>query len=272
MHPSRSGLRLIRTVLASLQLVSAAMLAALIVVLAATVAPSLFGYQTFIVLSGSMEPALHVGAVAVVQPVKVEALQVGDIVTYRTSANPDELVTHRVVDVQTDSQGQTVLTTKGDANGTADSVPVQSGAVLGRVVYNVPAIGYVADFSKSMLGRILLLVLPALLLIGDYVRKRMETRRAALVGGAVVTSRTRALLDRGQEAFQAGQLDLAAQAADGVLQVDAGNEEAWLLKAQTAKDEAARTALLQAGLAINPRAARIATALQDLQQQRTAVA
>ena len=54
------------------------------------VVPKLFGINPYVVLSGSMEPQIHTGAIAFVNT-KDTAVKVGDVVTYRL-AN-DELVT-----------------------------------------------------------------------------------------------------------------------------------------------------------------------------------
>ena len=58
------------------------------------VVPKLFGINPYVVLSGSMEPQIHTGAIAFVNT-KDTAVKVGDVVTYRL-AN-DELVTHRII-------------------------------------------------------------------------------------------------------------------------------------------------------------------------------
>ena len=62
------------------------------------VVPKLFGINPYVVLSGSMEPQIHTGAIAFVNT-KDTAVKVGDVVTYRL-AN-DELVTHRFRAMQT---------------------------------------------------------------------------------------------------------------------------------------------------------------------------
>lgn len=46
------------------------------------VVPKLFGINPYVVLSGSMEPQIHTGAIAFVNT-KDTAVKVGDVVTYR---------------------------------------------------------------------------------------------------------------------------------------------------------------------------------------------
>ncbi len=250
------------------QIVAGVILLALIVLLLAATGPSLLGFESFVVLSGSMEPAIHVGDVAVVQPARATDLKVGDIVTYRTPQQPDVVVTHRVVGISTDDQGKLQFQTRGDANNVPDQVAVDQGAVLGRVAYAIPRAGYLVNFSKSNEGKLLLIAVPGLLLLVDYARERVGRRkRSVMAPGALASGeleRVQALLERGRQALDSGYAELAARAADGVLAIDSRNEDAWLLKAEATLDPGSRRALLQAALAINPSAPRIAEALRAL--------
>jgi len=75
--------------------------------------PNLFGYQLYVVESGSMSPTLKVGAVILsVQPKDKEALSVNDIVTFKTGSGAT--VTHRIVEITEDENGQVRYRTKGD--------------------------------------------------------------------------------------------------------------------------------------------------------------
>ena len=59
-------------------------------------------FDVYTVLSGSMEPAFHVGSLIYVKNVSPEEIQVGDPITF--VLNEDLVVaTHRVVEVMTDS-------------------------------------------------------------------------------------------------------------------------------------------------------------------------
>ena len=54
------------------------------------------------------------------------------------------MVSHRVVEVQSLSNGETRFITKGDNNPEADATPVDEEQVKGVVWYNVPWIGYLS--------------------------------------------------------------------------------------------------------------------------------
>jgi signal peptidase len=256
--------QLARRSLAVLQIAAAAVLLALVLLLVAGTAPSVLGYESFVVYSGSMEPAIKTGDIAVVGPAKVEDLKVGDIITYRTPIEPDIVITHRIMEISQDEEGKVSFQTKGDANNVQDQVLVDSKGVLGRVAYSLPRLGYLVDFSKRAEGKLLLIALPGVLLAGDYLRSRLR-RRGPADGTSTLAptdaARVQGLLANGRRALEAGYPQLAAQAADGALELDARNEEAWLLKAQAAGDPSTGAALLQTALVLNPGSQRVTAAL-----------
>jgi signal peptidase I len=285
-----------RRTLIGLQLAAALALLALVLLLLAGTAPSVLGYESFVVYSGSMEPAIMTGDIAVVGPVKAGELKVGDVITFRTAANPDVVVTHRLVQLETDPGGHLMFQNKGDANDIVDQVQVEQGALLGRVVYSLPRLGYMVDFSKRTEGKALFIALPGLLLAGDYLRARLRRGKpeTALAPALVVNSapaqfvptaegpaqaassaptpdaaRVLGLLAGGRRALDAGYLELASRAADGALKIDSRNEDAWILKAQATGDSGSGITLLQtAVLVLTPSSHRIAAALQALQSQK----
>jgi signal peptidase len=55
-----------------------------VAIFACAVVPSLFGYRTMIVTSGSMEPTVSVGDAAMVKPVDGSAVEIGDVITFRS--------------------------------------------------------------------------------------------------------------------------------------------------------------------------------------------
>ncbi len=128
--------------------------------------PYLFGFRSLTVMSGSMVPTLRVGDVVVVQQISPTAARIGDVVTFRDPADPTRLLTHRVRKIEI-SDGVVRFVTKGDANTSVESWKVPASGTIGRVVYHVPWIGYALFWIRGRIGRLLLLVIPALLL-GAY--------------------------------------------------------------------------------------------------------
>lgn len=108
----------------------------------------LAGLQVYSVLSGSMEPTYHVGALIYVKPVDPSEVKVGDPITF--VLNEDLTVaTHRVVSIDAENSH---FYTKGDANDAPDAAPVHFNNLLGTPVFTIPYLGYIASFVQSPPG------------------------------------------------------------------------------------------------------------------------
>ncbi|QTX03325.1 signal peptidase I [Agromyces archimandritae] len=106
----------------------------------------LLGIRPVVVISGSMEPVLPVGSVALIKSVDYDEVAVGDIVTVQRPRGLG-LVTHRVVE-KTTIDGSPALELKGDANRTADPDPYPVDTVS-RMVLSVPGLGHIAIFLQN---------------------------------------------------------------------------------------------------------------------------
>ena len=129
--------------------ITTALLAVVLLLAAALVGVRLFGITPYTVLSGSMEPTYHVGSLIYVKEVKPTDLKVGDPLTYVIEGGT--VVTHRIVDIIHDQDDSTQLCfkTKGDNNNIEDGAPVRSKNVLGKPIFSVPLLGYVAHFIQT---------------------------------------------------------------------------------------------------------------------------
>ena len=152
-------------------------LVALILILALLLAGvRLFGFQVFAVLSGSMEPAYHVGSLIYVK--ESDEIRVGDPITFRLSG--DSIATHRVVEVL-DEDGSLSYRTKGDANEVADGRAVPAADVIGVPRFTIPYLGYVADFIQHPPGSYLAIaggaVLLLLIFLPDFFKQEEEPKK-----------------------------------------------------------------------------------------------
>ncbi|MGD6933542.1 MAG: signal peptidase I [Candidatus Bathyarchaeia archaeon] len=98
----------------------------------------LFGFQPSIVASGSMQPALQVGDMAIVVHTKPDSIHVGDVIQYHGASEP---IIHRVIDKYTD-KGTIYFITKGDANNAQDPLPVSQQQVVGKSAFVIPKLGW----------------------------------------------------------------------------------------------------------------------------------
>ena len=84
-----------------------------------------FGYTTFNITSGSMEPTIHIDDYVFVKLDK-NNIKEGDIITFK---NKDAIITHRIVKIE-----KNTITTKGDNNNDNDE-PIKRKQIIGKVVH-----------------------------------------------------------------------------------------------------------------------------------------
>ena len=114
-----------------------------------------FGYlgvQPTIIYSGSMRSSLDVGDVVIVSKTPTDQIQKGDVIQYKTQGMALPVV-HRVQDIYKE-QGNLYFITKGDANTGQDSEPVLSQNVMGKVVFEIPKIGWIPIAFKELIHKI----------------------------------------------------------------------------------------------------------------------
>ena len=93
--------------------------------------PNYFGYTFFEVVSGSMEPTLHINDVILVK-VTNKNLKEKDIIAFN---GEDAVITHRILFINGD-----VITVKGDNKDVVDK-PITKEQVIGKVVKVYPELG-----------------------------------------------------------------------------------------------------------------------------------
>lgn len=120
------------------------------------------------VLSGSMEPTIHTGSVIIIKP--ESSYKVGDVITFSKNTKTDVPTTHRIAETKA-VEGSMVYKTKGDANNTEDNIETKETEVIGKVLFSIPYLGYIVDFVKKPVGLMLVIVIPAVIVIYDELRK-----------------------------------------------------------------------------------------------------
>ncbi|NLH01668.1 MAG: signal peptidase I [Clostridiales bacterium] len=139
----------------------------------------LIGLTPYAVLSGSMEPEYHVGALIYVKKVRPEEIRVGDVITF--VLNKDlTVVTHRVE--KTDLAKHCFIT-KGDANEAPDGTPVLFENLVGKAVFTIPYLGYFSDwiarppglYAGAAAGAVLLIFILLPDVLDKYGREKGKT-------------------------------------------------------------------------------------------------
>lgn len=131
-----------------------------------------FGLYT--IISPSMEPAVKVYDVVVdLNVFNQDDIKKGDVITFLSRSNISKglTVTHRVIDIVTNSDGSKAYITKGDNNLKADQATVSYKDVLGKVLFKIPQLGRVQFLIANKFGWLLVILLPALgVIIYDFIK------------------------------------------------------------------------------------------------------
>ena len=101
--------------------------------------PSFWGHKPLVVISGSMEPTLHVGGILYYEEISINDFDKEDILVYQLNKHT---ISHRIVDITENG-----FLTKGDNNKSIDTYEVEKQQVIGKGTnWSIPYIGYYADF------------------------------------------------------------------------------------------------------------------------------
>jgi len=149
----------------------------------AYIALPFFGNSALIVRSGSMQPQIAVGDLAVVKKQADGNYKAGDIIAFKNANNSKTLTTHRIAGIE-NKNGRFFYQTKGDANKTVDRELVSTENVIGKAYFRLPYLGKLIAFAKTTAGFSLAVIFPALLVIAfEIVNIFKEIRKQKAISG-----------------------------------------------------------------------------------------
>ena len=121
-------------------------------------AVNVFGKSILKVVTGSMEPSIHVGDYIIVEKTDTDALSEGDIITFYSDQSDikDKLVTHRIIGKNDDG----TYITRGDANPIEDSVPARQERIIGKYTRKSRFFIWVNSFVDLKKLLLILVVIP----------------------------------------------------------------------------------------------------------------
>jgi len=125
-------------------------------------AVDIFGHSILRVVTGSMEPSLHVGDFIIIKKTDPEVLEEGDIISFYSEQSDiyGMLVTHRIVGRAEDGR----FITRGDANPADDSITVDPDKIVGRFTRKARFFIWVNSFTDSKKLLLLLVMIPTTLI------------------------------------------------------------------------------------------------------------
>jgi signal peptidase I len=142
-----------------------------------TLLPIKDNYKILVVTSGSMEPDIKTGSLAVIKP--SNEYSVGDIISFSraNSSEKKDLTTHRITEIVED-EGEIYYRTKGDANEAEDRNLISKDQIVGRYYFSIALLGYLIKYLKTLPGLVLIIIIPATIIIYEEIKKiRQEAKK-----------------------------------------------------------------------------------------------
>lgn len=150
-----------------LKAISTLIIAIFVFLAIAMVGVRIFGLQIYSVLSPSMLPYYPPGSLVYVVETDLDELKPDDVITFKISGGT---ATHRIYELVTDEEsGETLYRTKGDHNPDPDGGLVRGENVIGKVVFCLPLLGYLAVFIQQPPGTYVAICFAVALIIGVII-------------------------------------------------------------------------------------------------------
>lgn len=146
---------------------------------------SFFNYRMFTVISGSMKPKYNIGDVLIAKHVDPSTIKVGDSVSYLGTEGgfENKVITHQVVRIGKDANGNYLFHTKGLANLVEDPV-VFANQIYGVVIYRSIILSLIYRIVDTKIGFYLFIILPMLYIIGSEIITTLLSREEKRRGKA----------------------------------------------------------------------------------------
>jgi len=132
-----------------------------------TFIPAFGKYQTLVVTSSSMSPAIKQGSLIFIK--KSNEYQKNDVITFKLKTNPRSLVTHRIIAIQK-IKNQNWYKIKGDAVKKPDIQLINQNQIIGKLAFTIPYLGIPISFAKTQLGVIMIVVIPASIIVYEEIK------------------------------------------------------------------------------------------------------
>ncbi len=121
-------------------------------------AVNVFGNYVLRVMTGSMEPSIHVDDYIIVRKTAVSKLKEGDVISFYSEDGDaaGKLVTHRITALNDDG----TFVTKGDANDIADKKSIRSDQIVGKYIRKSRFFKWINSFANAKKLLLVLVIIP----------------------------------------------------------------------------------------------------------------
>jgi signal peptidase len=108
-----------------------------------------------VIATGSMEPLIYPGDIVILKQMRSEdqirGLKNGDIIQFKRN---EILITHRIIEIESDKHRNLTFHTKGDNNSVEDIETVNPNDIRGVYVCVIPKLGYPTLLLKGQVNKI----------------------------------------------------------------------------------------------------------------------
>lgn len=151
-------------------------------------------FSLYTIVSPSMVPTINVYDVIIDFKVdKPEEIKINDVITFNSSIPGVHggTITHRVIAISKDAEGNYFYQTKGDNNLIEDGVSVPFNSVVGKVALRIPKLGNIQKFVATKAGWMIVVLIPALYIIVKAILRALKLNQPSSTDG-----RLKAFLNR----------------------------------------------------------------------------
>lgn len=141
----------------------------------------LLGYQTFVILTDSMEPVIPTGSAVLVKNLKNnEEPKEGDIVSFRVDRlGEDAVFTHYYRGTEKEGDGSTRYLTQGATAERTDDYITHRQDIIGTYVFHIPYVGRIVLFLKSPFALIELGIIMLIMIMYELLWDKFDKEEQA---------------------------------------------------------------------------------------------
>lgn len=132
--------------------------------------PDFFGYKTFVIVSGSMEPTIMTEDAILVKEVPQDKIKINDIISF---SQRETIITHRVIGI-VEENGITKYKTKGDNNNAEDKEKITYDQIEGKYQFRLSQFGIITEILKS---KVTLAILILMIIFIYYYKRKIENKK-----------------------------------------------------------------------------------------------
>lgn len=129
------------------------------------------GFRMFTVATGSMIPVYDVGDILISKEIEPDKIEVGDDLVYlgKEGSFDNKVVTHRVISIEKEEDGNFKIVTQGVANNASDP-EIDQNQVYGKIIYKIKTLSFLQKIMKNIYVFYFLVFIPVGILVYKNVK------------------------------------------------------------------------------------------------------